>query len=319
MLPADVRTLALLHRTRQQQLARIATSEALRLWRGITADVWASSARVVLQLTAMVTAAQSAAATGAQDYVATAVQLQGETPDPAGLVPPSSFAGTASDGRDLSDLLTWPVFQVTNYVADGMPFTQALGRGRNDLIRMVATQVQDAARISTGVAIANDRRTAGYIRVVAGGACSRCVVLAGRWYAYNAGFSRHPHCDCTQAPAIEHTAPQSPKALFDAMTPEQLKRAGWSDSDVRAINDGADLYQVTNAHRDLRSMSVAGRQIQTTLHGSTRRGLAGKRLGARKGSRATRLTPESIYAEAERLGWSRDETIRQLQRHGYIL
>lgn len=120
-------------------------------------------------------------------------------------------------------------------------------------------------------------------------------------------------------PAAEVIDPQSPKALFDAMSPAELRKAGWSEADIRAIGDGADIYQVTNARRDLRSMSVAGRQVKTTLQGSTRRGLAGKRLGAPKRGRAVRLTPDQIYAEADRLGWSRDEIIRQLKRHGFIL
>jgi hypothetical protein len=32
-----------------------------------------------------------------------------------------------------------------------------------------------------------------------------------------------------------------------------------------------------------------------------------------------RLTPEALYAEADRLGWSRDELTRQLTRFGYII
>lgn len=319
MLPPDAIALARLHRTRQQQLALRASNEARRLWAQIGADVYAGSARVTPQLVAMMTAAQAAAATGSQEYVETAVQLQGGNPDPAGTVSPAAFGGAASDGRDLAGLLAWPAFEVNNLVDGGMPIARALGIGLVHLTRIVTTQVQDAARISTGVGTVNDRRTAGYIRVVSGAACSRCLILAGRWYRYNAGFARHPHCDCTQAPAIEHTEPQSPKALFNAMTPQQLRQAGWSDADVKAINDGADLYQVTNAHRGLRSVSIAGHDITITTHGATRRGLAGKRLGAPRKRAAVRLTPESIYAEGQRLGWSRDEILRQLTRNGYIL
>ena len=320
MLPSKVIDLARLHRARQQQLAAMATAETRKLWRLVDGgNVIASWTALAARAFVLVSLAQAEAARGAGDYVATALALQDASSDPAGAVADRAFAGTASDGRPLSGLLTYPAYQVQGFLDGGMSIAQALGIGQRHLGRIVGTQIQDAARISIGVVIANNRRTTGYIRVVSGSACSRCLILAGRWYAYNAGFARHPHCDCVSAPAAEHTEPQSPLAMFKAMTPEQLKAAGWSAADVQAINDGADLYQVTNARRDLRSVSVAGRQVQTTLQGATRRGIAGKRLGAASRSTAIRLTPESIYAEADRLGWPRDEVIRQLRRFGYII
>lgn len=321
MLPAEVLRLASLHRLRQQQLARLAVAEVGKVWArvegGNIAGSWANLAAPSIQ--DLVQQAQAEAARGVQDYVSAAVKMQGDTPKPAGRVPNSAFAGYASNGRDLSGLLGYPVFEAQAFVDGGMPIAEALAVGLRHLNRIVATQVQDAARVSTGVAQVNDRRVQGYIRVTTPPSCSRCVILAGVWYAHNAGFQRHPYCDCTSAPAIEEQQPQSPKALFDAMSPEQLRKAGWSDADVKAIDDGADLNQVTNAHRGLKSVNIAGQQLQTTREGATRRGLAGKRLGAGRGQRAIRLTPESIYAEADRLGWSRDETISVLTQHGYII
>ena len=38
------------------------------------------------------------------------------------------------------------------------------------------------------------RPVGGYVRMVQAGACSRCVVLAGKWYRKNQGFQRHPGC-----------------------------------------------------------------------------------------------------------------------------
>jgi hypothetical protein len=320
LLPDQVLRLAGLHRIRQQQLAVLVTRQFEQLWRAVDAgDPQAAWATVATRAAAVMTAAQTSAATGAQAYVDLAVTLQGVDPDVAGAVPPAAFAGTASDGRPLTSLLSYPAFEVSAFLDQGMDSAIALAAGGRHLIRIGVTQVQDAARVATGVAIVNNRRTRGYIRVVTPPSCSRCTILAGRWYAYRASFARHPHCDCTQAPAVDVEEPQSPRAIYDAMTAEQRQAAGWNRADQKAIDDGADLYQVTNAHRDLRSMQVAGRTIQTTLHGATRRGIAGKRLEAPSRRRAVRLTPEAIYAEAERLGWSRDETIRQLQRHGYII
>src|SRR5690606_23965723 len=33
-----------------------------------------------------------------------------------------------------------------------------------------------------------------YVRMLTPPSCSRCTVLAGRWYRKNAGFARHPGC-----------------------------------------------------------------------------------------------------------------------------
>lgn len=321
MLPPDVINLALLQRTRQQQLARLAAEQTARIWERVQPDSIAGSWSAVAgpQVIDLVTQAQAEAARGAQEYVATAVGMQGETPNAAGAVNERSFTGWASDGRSLDGLLGYPAFEVQAFVDGGMPVAQALGIGLRHLQRIVATQVQDAARTSVGVAQVNDHKVHGYIRQLSPPSCSRCVILAGKWYRYNAGFNRHPLCDCVGAPATKDVQPASPKALFDSMSHDQLRKAGWTEADIKAINDGADLYQVTNAHRALRSVSIAGRTLQATDQGTTRRGLAGKRLGAGKKQRAPRLTPESIYAEADRLGWSRDETIRVLKLHGYIL
>lgn len=267
----------------------------------------------------IVTAGQGEAARGAQDYVTTAVTLSGSRSQPSGQVPPSAFAGVASDGRDLSTLLDYPVFQAAGLLAGGLDERAAAGVALRHLERIVVTQIQDASRVSVGVAMVNDRRIAGYVRQVTAPCCSRCAVLAGRWYRYNAGFARHPQCDCVNVPAAEVIMPQSPRALYESMTLAQRRVAGWSEADILAINDGADIAQVTNARRDLRSVSIAGRTVQTTLQGASRRGLAGQRLGAPRGGRAVRLTPESLYAEAQRLGWSRDELIRQLYRFGYLI
>jgi hypothetical protein len=312
VLPDEVVRLASLHRLRQQQLARLAAAEMAKVWarldQGDIAGSWAniagpSALNLVIQ-------AQTEAARGAQEYVATAVGLQGEAPSPAGMVNGSAFAGFASDGRALDGLLGYPLFEVQAFVDGGMPVADALGIGLRHLTRITATQVQDAARISTGVAQVNDRRVQGYLRQLSPPACSRCVILAGRWYRYNAGFQRHPHCDCVGVPATKDVQPQSPKALFDAMSHDELRKAGWTEADIKAIGEGADIYQVTNAHRALRSVQVAGRPVQTTLSGATRRAPGGKVI---------RLTPEAIYAEADRLGWSRDEIIGALKTHGYII
>jgi hypothetical protein len=290
---------------------------ARRLWGRVDPGAVLASydGAVAASLETVVTAGQLAAADGAQQYVAAALDLQGADPDPVGTVDRRAFAGVASDGRDLASLLRIPAQDTVGLLAAGRVAEEALAAGLAQLERIVLTQVADASRVATGVAMANDRRVTGYVRVLTPPSCSRCVILAGQWYRWNKGFQRHPRCDCYHAPSSEVIKPQSPKAIFDSMDAGQLKKAGWSDADVRAIRDGADMFQVTNARRDLRSVTVAGRQVQTTGVGTTRRALAGSRLRAAGKRKAVRLTPESIYDIA---GHDRDEALRLLRLHGYI-
>ncbi|HTI26175.1 MAG TPA: hypothetical protein VL652_34620 [Kutzneria sp.] len=306
MLAPELTRLAQLHRVRQEQLAADAVRQVRRHWGLVDAAnvdaTWRAIAQLVLSL---VTSHQAEAARGADGYVSTALRLAGETADPAGQVATRSLAGVASDGRTLQGLLGYPSFEVGALTAGGMDGASALTIGGRHLERIVATQVSDAARVATGVAQVNDRKVAGYTRLTTPPSCSRCVVLAGRWYRYSRGFLRHPQCDCVMVPAAEVIEPESPKALYEVMTPEQHRAAGWSQADAKAIADGGDLAQVSNAKRDLRSVSIAGQRLRATGRGGR--------------GRPVRLTPESIYAEAERLGWSRDETIRALRVHGYIL
>lgn len=191
-LPPDVLRLARLHRLRQQTLAAILLNQMRRLWRTLSGDPQDSWQRIGPVAVAAMTVAQAEAARGADDYVAAVLAAQGSNADPAGPVAASAFAGHAADGRDLTGLLGYPAFQVGAFVAQGMDLPGALAIGGRHLDRMVLTEVADAARAATGVAIVNDRKARGWVRHVTPPSCSRCVILAGRWYRYSAGFARHP-------------------------------------------------------------------------------------------------------------------------------
>lgn len=252
------------------------------------------------------TAAQREVARGADEYVTAALAHQGVTADPAGALVASSLAGVAADGRDLSGLLGYPAFEVSAFVDQGMADAQALAIGGRHLDRIVATEVSDAARVATGVAVASDRKTKGYIRMLTPPSCSRCIILAGRFYKWNAGFERHPQCDCVHIPAAEDVAGDvrtDPKAYFDNLSPEE-QDAAFTKAGAQAVRDGADLSRVVNARRTKDSLYTAG-GLKYTTEATTRRGTGRRR----------RLMPESIYKIAN---GDRDEAIRLLKLHGYI-
>ncbi len=309
-----------------QAAVRALTSSASRIaidaWRTIEPEAvvpsWGSRLPAVL---ASVISAQIAAASLAQPYVATAAS--GETVA-RGSVVASAFGGVASDGRALASLLFQPAIAVLVALAAGAPPRRALASGLASLDMIVRTQVADANRLATSVAMTVEPEIIGYERQVHLPACGRCIVLAGRVYRWSQGFARHPRCDCTMAPVTraqhrETNLDNHPRALFDQMTPDQQSNA-FTVAGAQAIRDGADIGQVVNARSGMSTASVPlgqgkTQEVQVTTSGATRRGAAGKRLGAPSGGTAFRLTPEAIYKIAP----DRDAAIRLLRQHGYIL
>lgn len=310
----------------QAALARRAAEAAQAWWALVDlADLDGSWSKVATRLQVAVGAAQTLAASSADSYTAAALAAQGVKAPAAGRVDPLAFSGVASDGRPLDSLLYEPVIATKAAIGAGVAPAEAKLRGLASLVRIAATQVQDAGRAAGGVAIASRPRVTGYVRMLNPPSCARCSILAGKWFRWNTGFQRHPHCDCIHVPAAEDASDlrTDPRAYFDSLSPAEQDRV-FTKAGAQAIRDGSDLGQVVNARRGMQTAQVYGHQLKTTLEGITTRGVAGQRLGElakAKGQRyrastTPRLMPESIYEIA---GGNRDEAIRLLKRYGYLI
>lgn len=290
----------------QQALARTAARVAAEAWAGVDpGNIAASWGSLLARPYAATAAAQLIAAQGADGYVDEVLAAGGEDFAASGRVNPRAFAGVASDGRPLESLLYNPVIQTLEAIGKGIGVQDALTLGLTSLDMIVRTQVADAGRAATGVGLAS--RGAGYTRQLSGKSCSRCVVLAGKWYHWNAGFQRHPRCDCVHVPCSEGASKglkASPRGYFDSLSAKDQDRA-FTRAGAQAIRDGADIGQVVNARRGMQS---AGGRL-TTTEGTTRRGFAGQQLG-----RKPRLMPEQIYKDAR----DREEALRLLRENGYL-
>ncbi len=165
------------------------------------------------------------------------------------------------------------------------------------------------------------------MRQISAGACSRCAVLAGRFYPYSAGFLRHPRCGCKNIPAREDLTDgltTTPDEYFNSLnTAGQDKiftRAG-----AQAIRAGADMSQVVNVYRRSAGMQFAqvspikldARGLKFTTEGTTKRGVAGKaQLALRQnGPQQMRPMPETVY----RVARSHEDALRLLKLYGYVL
>lgn len=286
----------------QQRITLATVAGARRAWAGMGADFTASWRTVGPRLVLLLTAAQLASArSSVAAFPAMVAELDLAT-EAAGEVQPESFAGTASDGRDLDGLLYGSVTTAKEAASGGASSQQALDRGRSALDMYVETLLADAARAASAVSLAAHTGVTGYVRVASPPCCARCGLLSGRWYRWSAGFQRHPRCDCKHVPADgTGVVASSPAELFKRGQITDL-----SAGETEALKQGADLGQVVNARR-----GSSGLKGLTTTEGTTRQGAAGRQLRGRQ-----RLTPDGILRIA---GDDREQALRLMESNGYLI
>jgi hypothetical protein len=293
------------HYKAMQRLQALVVLAAADLWSEVSlSDLSGSWAAQVPLLVPVLAGVQAKAAAAGASYGAQTLAGQGLYEAPDAFVDPGAFAGVASDGRSLEGLLYGPVPHVKTLIAGGMEPRQALRQGGKFLTTLTRTQVADAGRGAAGVDTAT-RRNTGYVRMLNPPSCSRCSILAGRFYRWNAGFDRHPKCDCVHVQTTAKAAAESeglihdPYEYFNSLSVEDQDRV-YTRAGAQAIRDGGDIFQVVNSRRGMKPGGI-------TNEGTSRRGNFGRN--------GPRLTPEAIYAK----GLSREATLKELERYGYIL
>lgn len=230
-----------------------------------------------------------------------------------------AFCGGHLGGAELSGVRTVARWDATGDYGTTEGVASYAGRGA-DLVGRLAGQVEldrviELRRVSWSDHVYN-------------------LTSAEGWYAANGLIVSN--CDCTMIPVpvgsdwVDADEPQALFARMRAEHPARLRRS-LTEGDLKALDHGADLNQVVNAHRGLVTANVYGRKgVRVTTEATTKRGIAGRRLikegGAKRppgsrysSARSPRLTPAQIFYEAEREGWDRDEIVRQLKRFGFII
>lgn len=191
----SVEQVAQAHYAQRAAVSTAVAVTAAELWAQVSLSAIAASWQaLVAVLSAAVGAGQRRAAVPAAQYVADVAAAAGRASDQAGGLVPESLVGVASDGRDLTSLLYRPAVATLTAIGQGADVETAHRAGGVALDMIVRTQLADAGRAADQVAIVADRTMTGYVRMLQPPSCSRCVILAGRRYAWNAGFKRHPRC-----------------------------------------------------------------------------------------------------------------------------
>lgn len=271
------------------------------LWRRLPSEFDAAWTDLGPQVLTLISAGQLAAAREASTYVPAVLSELGVAADPVAQVVSGSVVGVAASGVSLADLMPSPIIATKQAIASGASLVQAKESGGALLDGIAHSQVSDAGRTVESVEIAVRPTVTGYVRMLNLPSCSRCVILAGRFYRWSAGFKRHNRCDCRHIPASEDVASDMRTDPLAAIKAGQVR--GLSKADAKAIvEDGADPNQVINAQRGMSTGQVLGQKV--------------KLAGATKAQGAQRLRPETLYQLA---GGDRLEAQRLLYRFGYLL
>lgn len=329
----------------QARRARAAANEIQRLWsqldrRDFTAS-WRSS--VGPRILRALAAGQLASAAAADEYVDDVAEAEGAGSERTGTVRPEGFAGLAADGRALDSLMYLSVITSKTRIAAGQSVDDALMAGLQQALRLGSSEVTQAGRGAVSASMAGKRTIQGYVRVVQPPACSRCIILAGKEFGWNAGFQRHPRCDCVHLPTTLSARnggrrPGStdlaggrgfldPRAYFNTLSRAEQDRV-FGAAGARAVREGGDMGQIVNARRGMYTTTGPGGSASVTRVG-TRRGSNYYNLERRRAIdsgevpadvgrgyrvRTPRLMPEEIF----RLAASRDEAVAMLRRFGYL-
>lgn len=291
-----------------QRLQAVAQLRARRAWAQVQVGLLSQSWEVILRNSGLVdevSTLQVQAATAGASYGAMSLAAQGSYVAPDSFVNPAAFGGWAADGRSLSGALYGAVPYAKNLIAGGMAPVTAKAKAGAFLELKVKTEIADAGRGAAGVDVAT-RAAVGYVRMLNPPSCSRCSILAGKFYRWNAGFRRHPGCDCIHVPAKGADAAKAeglihdPYEYFGSLSAAEQDRI-YTKAGAQAIRDGSDMFQVVNSRRGMKPGGLV------TTEGTSKRGNFGRS--------GPRLTPDAIYGK----GLSREATLAELERYGYIL
>lgn len=263
----------------QQDLTRLGTQVLqllLQLWAQVDrAAISESWVRLIPEASAIVVAGQTVAAELADPYLSQV--LAGAAA--AAAVNPEAFAGATPAGQPVESLVYLPAIDAKQRIQAGTSVAGSLRQARAPLAMYAHTTVTDAGRLAVTSGTAARPHAAGYYRMLQTPSCARCAILAGKFFRWNAGFQRHPRCDCGHIPVQE----ADDSLAFDARKAiEAGKVTGLSKADAEAIALGADPAQVVNAKRGM--YTAGGRKF--TTEGTTRTGIAGARILARDLARA---------------------------------
>ncbi|GAA1513762.1 hypothetical protein [Brevibacterium permense] len=312
MSTADVVRAASRHKENTEKLTEAAFEHAGRAWKRVNPGSIVSSWQTLSAgVIGAVMLAQTETIDNSNDYIDFAFNDQNIDGLDARLRPGAVVGTMPATGATLDAALAGVAYHALDHIGRGYSTNEAMQTGLVELSKLVQYGVADAGRASSQIRIGSTRQKVGYVRMASLGCCARCSVLAGRYYAWNTGFLRHPHCRCVHIPAQESMADTfatDPYEVFDALTAAEQDRI-YTKAGAEAIRNGADMNQVVNSRR---GMTTSGR---FTAEGVGRRGYY--KITSEAGRRGySRLSVDEIL---RRSGSDKERFVSLLTEYGYFV
>ena len=176
----------------QQGISTTTAAAVGQVWRRMGDDFDPSWAAIRPEMLSMVELGRAAAVNQALGYTAAVLAETNQVDSAVGELAAGAFLSSAPDGRSVGGLLDEAIIGAKVAVGNGATAADALAQSGRWLSMVSLTLLADTRREVYAADIVQRRTVAGYTRMLNPPSCARCIILAGRWYRWNAGFARHP-------------------------------------------------------------------------------------------------------------------------------
>lgn len=290
----------------QQQAITVSTAKQVNdLWRSMGDNLDLSWAGIAPEVFSTVMAGQLAAARTGIAYVPAVLAEQGIDSSAVAVVNAQRMIGGTRDGRPLESLLHGAVYNAKAQIGSGAGVAEALSLAGGWLQSATMDAVRDANRQAVASQMTVSPKAQGWVRMTNPPSCKFCIMLAGKYFKWNQGFSSHLNCDCRHIPSSEAVSGDltvDPYAYFHSL-PELDQNRLFGKNDAQAIRDGGDMYRVVN----IRSRGLAN---------DVKKHTSGHNIGwqSRRWDTPSKMTIDDIYATAK----GRNDAIRLMNQNGFI-
>ena len=219
------------------------------------------------------------------------------------VIVPEGFAQATPSGAQIEATMGTAVTEMRAALDAGADMDEALDRGES-WARVIARSVlQDTYRDVAAVDV-TCTEDAQWVYAPNMPCCKRCAALAGRVYAWDTEFVRHPGCDCQRRKFVGDPPGD---VLSAADLVDRGLVTGLTRGESEALAEGADVNRVLNATRPRPRVQAAVRDRNRAARAEYEHQVAG-------GDRRSVLTPTVIHRHAR----SREEAVWLLRANGYI-
>lgn len=243
---------------RQQQIAGVTVAALLRLWSPAGTEFDFAYQQLRPRMVETLQLGRAASVHAAIPYTSDVLAETRQVGVPSGAVVPAAFLATAPNGLPVTATLDALPVKAKQAVGRGATALEARSAAGSWLSGIALTMLADTRRDVFQADIVSRPQVTGYVRMLNPPSCSRCVILAGKRFAWNQGFQRHPNCDCIHIPASEQVAGDfttDPYEYFKSLSEKDQNRL-FGKGNAQGVRDGADIFQVVNTSQ--RAVPVAG-------------------------------------------------------------